>query len=261
MKDRVVLITGSSSGIGAALARECSTRGAKVVLTARREEKLKEVAATCTGETHSIVGDVTKRADVQRMLDTAVDRFGHVDVWVNNAGRGISKQVTELTDEDMDEMYRSNLVSALYGMQVATAHFTQRGSGQIINVSSMLGRVPFVTFRSAYSAMKHALNALTANLRMELRTSHPGIHVTLFLPGVVATEFGLNARGGGPDSRAMPTAQSVEEVATIMADAIENPQAEVFSRPAYKQQQAAYYSADDIAAIETTFPVPPPPQP
>jgi len=88
----------------------------------------------------------------------ALAKFGHIDVWVNNAGRGISRLVSELTDEDIDEMMLVNVKSALYGMQAVLAHFGERGSGRIINVSSMLGRVPFAPIRSAYPASKHALN-------------------------------------------------------------------------------------------------------
>ena len=101
-----------------------------------------------------------------------------------------------------------NVKSALYGIQAVLPHFRARGRGQIINISSMLGRVPLASFRSAYSASKHALNALTANLRMELRVSHPGIAVSSVHPGIVATEFGLRALHGGVDSRQLPSAQS-----------------------------------------------------
>ncbi|MGE0434398.1 MAG: SDR family NAD(P)-dependent oxidoreductase [Planctomycetota bacterium] len=254
LNNKVVVITGASSGIGAQLACECSRRGANVVLAARREKELREVAAECDGETLCVVADVTKRGDVQRLLDQAVAKLGHVDVWVNNAGRGISKPILTLTDDDVDEMYRANLLSALYGMQIAAAHFQSRNSGQIINVSSMLGRVPFASIRSAYSAMKHALNSLTCNLRVDLKQTHPGIHVTLFLPGVVATDFGLNARGGGPDSRSMPFAQPVEEVAKLLADAMEKPCAEVYSRPVYREHVARYYTAEDVAVIESQPP-------
>jgi NAD(P)-dependent dehydrogenase (short-subunit alcohol dehydrogenase family) len=116
---------------------------------------------------------------VQRILDAALARFGHVDAWVNNAGRGITRPVSALSDADFDEMMLVNAKSALYGMQAVLPHFQARGRGHIVNVSSMLGRVPFVPTRSAYSASKHALNALTANLRMELRGRWPGIHVSI----------------------------------------------------------------------------------
>ena len=121
-----------------------------------------------------MVTDVTKRKDVERLRDAALKKFGHVDVWVNNAGRGIGKNVMELTDEDLDEMIRVNVKSVLYGMQAIVPHFQQRGKGHLINVSSFLGRVPLAAFRSAYNAAKHAVNALTANLRMDLRNGLSG---------------------------------------------------------------------------------------
>ena len=103
----------------------------------------------------------------------------------------------------------------------------------------MLGRVPYVPIRSAYNAAKHALNALTANLRMELREKFPGIHVSTVMPGPVATEFGVNALGGGVDSRSMPNAQSAEEVAEVIAHLIAHPRGDVYTRPEYAQQVKA----------------------
>ncbi|MFY0569163.1 SDR family oxidoreductase [Archangium lansingense] len=254
MDNKVVVITGASAGIGAALAELAGKKGWKVVLAARREPELRQVAARVGSEALPVVTDVSRRADVQRLLETALARFGHVDVWVNNAGRGISKLVSELTDEDFDEMMRVNVKSALYGMQTVLPHFQSRGRGHLINVSSMLGRVPYVPERSAYNAAKHALNALTANLRQELRERYPGIHVTTFLPGVVATEFGVNALGGGVDSRKIPGAQSVEEVAAVLVETIEQPRPEVYSRPAYRQQVIEYYSSEDLAIPEPGAP-------
>src|SRR3954467_12999249 len=116
-----------------------------------------------------------------------------------------------------------NVKSALYGMQEVLPHFKSRNDGHILTVSSMLGRVPFATIRSAYCGAKHFLNALTATLRDELKQSHPGIQVSLVSPGVVRTDFGLNAMHGGPDSRTFPESQSAEEVAAVIARAIETP--------------------------------------
>ena len=255
--NKVVVITGASAGIGAALAETLSQRGARVVLAARREDKLAEVARTCGGETLVVAADVTKRADVDRIRDEALARFGHIDVWVNNAGRGMSRMVSELTDEDIDEMIAVNVKSALYGMQTVLKHFGERGSGQIINVSSMLGRVPIAPIRSGYSASKHALNALTANLRMELKTKMPNVVVTTVSPGIVATEFGSNSRHGGFDSRSLPGSQTAEEVAAVIAGAIEDPRADVYTRDGARQMVAGYFSAEDMGAAEVAFGPPP----
>src|SRR5205085_12518120 len=113
----------------------------------------------------------------------------------------------ELTDEDMDAMWRDNMKTVLYGMQAVLPHFKSRNEGQIINISSGLSRAPLAPARAAYGAVKSAVNMLSASLRVELHATHPGIHVTVVLPGVVATEFGLNAVGGGVDNRTLPGAQ------------------------------------------------------
>ena len=264
MNGTVVVITGASSGIGAAVARAVARAGGRPVLVARREKELREAGATCGGEALAIVADVTRRGDVHRVLDEAIARFGRVDVWINNAGRGISRPVAELTDAEFDEMMLVNVKSALYGMQAVLPHFKSRGRGQIINISSMLGRVPFAPIRSAYGAAKHALNSLTASLRMDLRASHPDIHVCTVSPGVVATDFGLHAVGGGIDSRQMPMAQSAEEVADVIVGVIERPQADVYTLPGMRERVTGYFAAEDMAAAEARLqapgvPVPPKP--
>src|SRR5215472_18438464 len=228
----VVVITGASSGIGAALARELAGRNAALVLAARREEILRELAASLGGAVEVVPADVTRRAEVQRILDQAVARFGRVDVWVNNAGRGITRpSVLSVSTEDLETMIRDNTASVLHGMQVAVPHFQTRGQGVLVNVSSMLSRVPEVPFRAAYSASKAALNSLTESLRYELAKTHPNIRVMLVLPGVVATAFGNNAIGGGVDSRTIPGAQRVEDVARIMADGLFSGPLDLYTRP------------------------------
>jgi short-subunit dehydrogenase len=242
MSDRTIVITGGSAGIGAALAERLTARGDRVAIVARREDALRQVAECCAGRAHPIVADVTTRGAVQGVVREAIARLGHVDVWVNNAGRGITRQVLQLTDDDVDEMMRVNVKSALYGMQEILPHFIERGSGQIINVSSMLGRVPMATFRSAYNGAKHFLNAITANLREELREPHPGIGVSLVSPGVVATEFGVNAAYGGPDSRGLPMSQPVEEVAEVIERVIDTRASDVYTRRGMRQMVLDYFA-------------------
>jgi short-subunit dehydrogenase len=240
MSGRVIVITGASSGIGAELAQQLSARGDRIVLVARRERELGEIAARCGADAHAIVADVTSRESVQRVVRDAIARFGHVDVWVNNAGRGISRPVAQLTDDDVDEMMRVNVKSALYGMQEILPHFIERGSGQIVNVSSMLGRVPSATFRSAYNGAKAFLNAITANLREELRESQPGIQLSLVSPGVVSTDFGSSAKYGGPDSRALPMSQPVEEAAAVIVRVIDTRAPDVYTRRGMRQYALDY---------------------
>jgi NAD(P)-dependent dehydrogenase (short-subunit alcohol dehydrogenase family) len=254
MEGRVVVITGASSGIGAALAARIGRAGGWPVLVARREKELLEAARAPSPESLPIVADVTQRAEVNNVLEMAITRYGHVDVWVNNAGRGIIRPVSTLTDQDFDDMMRVNVLSALYGMQAVLPYFQARERGHIINVSSMLGRIPFVANRSAYSAAKHALNALTTSLRLELQERWPRIHVSTVSPGVVATEFRVHAQGGGPDSPELPNAQPVEEVAEVIAGLIERPRADVYTRPGMQQTVVDYFAAEDMSDAESRPP-------
>ena len=252
LENQVVVVTGASAGIGASLAIELASRGAKVVLVARRAEPLDALREKIGPNALSVVADVTRREDHARVVEASLTHFGHIDAWVNNAGRGINRKASELTDQDIDDMMLVNVKSALYGVQAVLPHFRSRGIGHVINVSSMLGRVPLAPIRSAYSASKHALNSLSANLRMELAPEK--ILVSVVHPGVVATEFGSNALHGGPDSRAMPGAQTAEEVAKVIADVVEQRTADVYTRPGAREAIAAYYAAEDMGAAETKPP-------
>jgi short-subunit dehydrogenase len=243
-----VVITGASGGIGAALAIHLGGQGHRVALAARREADLRAVAARAGGGAIVVPTDVTRRGDVERLRDRAIAGFGHVDVWVNNAGRGITKPVLELTDEELDQMITINVKSALYGMQAIVPHFIARGQGQIVNVSSFLSRVPFATFRSAYNAAKAALNALTANARVDLARTHPGIHVTLVMPGLVSTAFQQNAVGGTPPLPPSTPSQTADEVAAAIAAAIAQPVAEVYTNPQQAAVALEYFK--DVGAFE-----------
>lgn len=238
----VVVITGASSGIGAELAQRLAAGGARVALVARRHDELARVAAACGEGAVAIPADVTRREDVQRVVATAIAAFGHVDVWVNNAGRGISRMPSALRDEDVDDMMAVNVKSALYGMQEILPHFRERGRGQVVNVSSMLGRLPLATIRSAYNGAKHFLNAITASFREELRESDPALEVTLVSPGVVRTDFGLHALHGGLDSRALPGSQGVEDVVAVIVEAIRTGAPDVYTRAGSRQAVLDYFA-------------------
>lgn len=241
--DKVVVITGASGGIGGATAELLAGRGARVALVARRQDALNAVAKGCGPNALAIIADATRRDDVRRAVEEAVARFGQIDVWINNVGRGISRLPSELSDQDVDDMIRVNVLTALYGMQEVLPHFKERGEGHIINVSSMLGRIPFNPMRSAYNGAKHFLNALTANFRSEVQQTHPDIHVSLISPGVVRTDFGLNALHGGPDSRQLADSQSAEEVALVIAEVIESRRPDVYTRPGAHDRVIGYFAS------------------
>lgn len=247
LSDRpVVVITGASGGIGAALARHIAPTHA-LSLVARRSAELQAVSDELTAATGSrvltITADVTNRGEVQRIVRDTLAHFGRIDAWVNNVGQGITRMPSDLTDDDIDDMMRINVKSALYGMQEVLPHFKTAGRGHIVNVSSMLGRAPFALQRSAYSAAKHFLNALTSNFRTEVHATHPEIQVSLISPGVVRTEFGLNARHGGVDSRALPESQSADEVAAVIAAVLHDRRPDVYTRTGSAARIAGMYAS------------------
>lgn len=249
--NKVIVVTGASAGIGAATAELLASKGQSVVLVARREAKLDEVARRCGGRGHVMPGDVTRREDLRRIVSETVAALGRIDVLINNAGQGVSRMPSQLTDEDVDAMMRVNVKSVLYGMQEVLPHFIERGEGHIINISSMLGRLPFATFRSAYCGAKHFVNALTATFRDELKQTHPRVRVSLVSPGVVYTEFGNNALHGGPDSRQLPYGQTAEEVAGVIAQVIESREEDVYTRVGAREHVLKYFSehgSDPVAA-------------
>jgi NADP-dependent 3-hydroxy acid dehydrogenase YdfG len=241
--DKVIVVTGASSGIGEAVAVMAAAQGASIALIARREDVLKSVAQRCGPNVAVIPADMTDRAAVKRAVAAVIKRFGHIDVWINNAGQGITRMPSELTGDDIDVMMNVNVKTALYGMQEVLPHFKERKAGQIINVSSMLGRIPYALPRAAYNGAKHYLNALTANFRMEFADPYPGIRFSVVSPGIVATKFGLNARHGGVDSRTMPDAQTANQVAEVVLKVIAEGKNDVYTRPGSRERVVEYYSA------------------
>lgn len=253
----VVVITGASGGIGAAISKRLGRDGKRLVLAARREDQLRAIAADAEslGASGAVVvpTDVTKREEVIRLRDEAIKAFGQIDVWINNAGRGITRPVIDLTDADLDDMISMNVKSALYGIQAVIPHFIERGKGHLINMSSFLARVPLATYRSAYSASKAALNSLTANLRMDLGVNYPNIHVSLVMPGVVATNFADNAKTPEeirPDrpGRSAAGLQTADEVADAIAGVIKNPVAEMYTNPKSAELAQVYFA--DVGGFE-----------
>ena len=243
---RIVVITGASSGIGAALAELLASNGTTVVMVARRAHVLKEVAQRCGANAHAIAADVTRREDVRRVVAETLQRFGRIDVWVNNVGQGITRMPSQLTDEDVDAMIEANVKTALYGMQEVLPHFKERNAGHVLNISSMLGRLPLAVQRSAYSGAKHFLNSITANFRDEFRQSHPGIRFSIVSPPAVPTNFGLNALHGGVDSRALPDTQPIGEVARVIASVIESRAPDVYTRPGSVERVVKYFGTLSI---------------
>ncbi|WP_044195383.1 SDR family oxidoreductase [Hyalangium minutum] len=220
-RGRVVLITGASSGIGRAAALAYAAQGAHVVLAARREELLKELARELEGrgaQALAVRCDITQAADVERLAREAEAHFGAVDVLINNAGIGLFGPVEALSEEQLRQVFELNFFALVRVTQAVLPLLRKRPGGQIVNVSSVLGHrgLPLL---GGYCAAKAAVNALTESLRAELAAE--GLSVLLVSPGFTETEFRqtrLHAQGW--QQNAPPLKQmSAEEVAAAMVKA------------------------------------------
>ena len=189
IEGKVVVITGASSGLGEATARMLSAQGAVVVLGARRVDRIEALAKELSeagGKALALQTDVTRAADVQRLVDAAVEKFGRIDVLVNNAGLMPSSPLERLKIDDWDRMIDVNIKGVLYGIAAALPHMKAQKGGHIVNVSSVAGhRVRAGT--AVYSATKHAVRVLTEGLRQEVKPYD--IRTTIVSPGAVATEL------------------------------------------------------------------------
>ncbi len=189
IEGKVVVITGASSGLGEAAARLLSAAGATVVLGARRVDRLQSLAEELTdrgGRALVVATDVTDRAQVQRLVDSAVKRHGRVDVIINNAGLMPQSPLERLKIDEWDRMIDVNIKGVLYGIAAALPYMKQQKGGHIINVSSVAGH-KVRAGGAVYSATKHAVRALSEGLRQEVKPYN--IRTTIISPGAVATEL------------------------------------------------------------------------
>ncbi len=185
VKDKVVVITGASSGMGAATARKLAGLGAKVVLAARREEQLQSLVQELGENAIYVKTDVSRRADVDRLITQAITRFGKVDVMWNNAGVMPISFFDEGKVEDWERMIDINIKGVLYGINAVLPHMLERGEGHIISTSSVAGQRIFQS-SGVYGATKYAVRAIMETLREEVAGK---IKVTTIYPGVVTTEL------------------------------------------------------------------------
>jgi hypothetical protein len=202
LTDKVIVITGASSGIGAALARRASREGASVVLAARRRDRLTALAdelrssARSSQQILSNPCDVSVRSQAENLINDTIAQLGQIDVLINNAGRGHFASIEETSDDVIQSMFALNVFALWYTTRPVLPHMKSRGMGHIINVASIAGRLGFA-YNSAYVAAKHAVVGFTHALRLELVGT--GIHATVACPAGVATEWASVTEGAPMD--------------------------------------------------------------
>jgi len=192
LKEKVVVITGASSGFGKGAAQECGRQGARLVLAARRADLLEELATECRSEGVEALAcptDVSRREEVERLAQAAIDRFGRIDVWVNDAGVGALGPFERIPIEIHEQVIATNLMGTIYGSYCAYRQFLAQKSGVLINIASELG-YGSVPYYSSYTAAKHGVTGLSDSLRQEVKQNKiEGVHICTIMPTAHDTPF------------------------------------------------------------------------
>lgn len=199
-RDQVVVITGASMGIGEALAHAFAVEGAHVVMSSRKLDALEQARSRVglADRTAAIACDVRERDQILALVQQTRNRFGNIDVWVNNAGYGLLDSIASMSMDECRRIFDTNFFGALECMRAVIPIFKEQGRGTIINISSIVGHLP-VPHLGAYSATKHALNAISEAARLELEPD--GIRVLSVCPGRIQTQFGTNTVRGHEGKR------------------------------------------------------------
>jgi short-subunit dehydrogenase len=229
--EKVVLITGASSGIGMASARLFAQKGAKLALAARSAEKLEQLARELP-EAIAVPTDMRDEAAVRRMVAQTQEHYKRIDVLINNAGQGLSVPIEEVNIETYRSIFELNVVSVIVAMQAVVPIMRAQGGGVIVNISSGTSKIPPERFRAnpvgPYASTKYALNAITLIGRQELAADN--ISLGLVYPGVTATNFYASLAQGHQSAPAGSTSvESAESVAEKILEAVETQAAEVYA--------------------------------
>jgi len=200
---KVVVVTGASMGIGEAIAKSFAEQGANVVLLSRDAARVEgaRVRVGHLDRTLALSCDVRHREEIDRALGLTLHHFQRVDVWVNNAGRGLLDSVSQMEMPACRDMFETNFFGAVAALQAVVPMMQQQGGGTIINISSVAGHIP-LPYHAAYSATKFALNAIGKAARLELKKDR--IHVLTVCPGYVRTGFSDNEVRGREVKRVRP---------------------------------------------------------
>lgn len=232
MQDTVVVITGAASGIGRATALEFARKGATLALAARRAQALDHLVRECerlgASRAMAVPTDVSDENAVQALGRTAVENFGRIDVWVNNAAVTLFGRFEDVPPEDYRRVIEVNLFGTIYGARAALKHFRDQKRGILINVSSIVASLP-QPYTSAYSLTKAAIRSLDMSLRQELTLDRlRDIHICTVMPATIDTPFFQQAANyTGRAVRAMPPVLSADRVARAIVKLVRRPRREV----------------------------------
>ena len=205
LNEQVIVVTGASSGIGLATVISAAREGAAVVLNARSEDVISEVAHGINGaggEASYVVGDVGRKEDVERIASMTIERFGRIDTWVNNAGVSMYGAMVLASDEDNRRLFDTNFWGVVYGSFAALPHLQKQG-GALINIGSEVSDA-VVPLQGMYSASKHAVKGFTDALRLEVKHSKLPVSVTLIQPGATNTPYPQHAKNNMDQEPALP---------------------------------------------------------
>lgn len=231
LSEQVIVITGASSGFGAETALMAAQRGAKVVLAARSGAALQEIAQKIIaggGEALVVATDVSRRDELERLARLAVERFGRIDSWVNNAGVGIWGTLEQVTEEDMRQLFEVNFWGLVNGSLIAIPHLEAAGGGALINMGSV-GSDRAIPLQGIYSASKHAVKGFTDALRMELEHRGAPISVTLIKPWSAGTPLPDNVRNyTGRKPKLPPPVVDPARIAHAILHAVQHPTRDAF---------------------------------
>lgn len=250
IKNSVVVITGASTGIGRATALEFAKQRATLLLAARNETALQEVAEECQhlGGTAVVMRtDVSHESAVQDLARRAISSFGRIDVWVNNAAVSLFARFEEAPPDVFRQVIETNLFGYIYGARAVLPYFREQGSGNLINVSSVVG-VTGQPYTSAYTISKYAIRGLSDSLRMELYLDNAkDIHVCTVLPGSIDTPiFQHAANYTGRQTKAMNPVYPARQVAEAIVELVDKPQREIVVGQAVYLQLLEKTLAPDI---------------
>ena len=245
LNGRVIVITGASSGFGRGAAQRFAQAGATLVLAARRDLLLDEVARDCEaagGKASAVPTDVAREADMMRLAEAAVGEYGHIDVWVNNAGAGAVGRFEDIPLDDHIRVIETDLIGTLYGSYFAMRQFRRQGAGTLINIASVIGKVPAPYF-SSYAAAKHGVVGLSASLRQELLEDKiDTIHVCTVLPTTFDTPFFEHAaQYTGHEASPIPPTYDPKEVVETIFGLASDPKDEVSVGGAAKVMNVAHH--------------------